>query len=51
MELKPCPFCGSINVTRRSDNGNYVLCNECHAEVHDHQGTNKDEEIWNMRVI
>ncbi|WII07005.1 Lar family restriction alleviation protein [Methanomassiliicoccales archaeon LGM-RCC1] len=49
-ELKPCPFCGSNNVQNREDDGRYILCNTCHIEVRDHQGTDRQFEMWNRRV-
>ena len=49
--LERCPFCGSDNVQIREDDGRYILCNTCHIEVRDHQGTDRQIEMWNRRGV
>ena len=55
-ELKPCPFCGSVAVLDKFDNGEcdmyQVVCSnpKCEAET---ISSNKPEEvitIWNRRI-
>lgn len=47
-ELKPCPFCGSLEISRSvgkmgdGSQWNYIECDEC--------GSSAEPDIWNRRV-
>lgn len=51
MKLKPCPFCGSENVsgTQHLNPNNYeIICMNCYARMR-RTAKRKAIEAWNMR--
>lgn len=52
IELKPCPFCGSDDVTcNKFEDVYYVECLYCSAKVETYNGEEDAIEGWNARVI
>lgn len=52
IELKPCPFCGSEDVTcDRFEDVYYVECWDCSAKVETYNGMEDAVSGWNARVI
>lgn len=52
MELKPCPFCGSENVsgTQHLNPNNYeIICMNCYARMR-RTAKRKAIEAWNRRA-
>lgn len=50
-ELKPCPFCGSSNVTMHELNPNsYARCRGCGAEGGLRDSHDKAADAWNRRA-
>jgi hypothetical protein len=45
-EMKPCPFCGWINVEETHEG---IFCHQCHAQVIS-AGVQSDKDLWNRRV-
>ena len=57
IKLKPCPFCGSENITEGSrmfDFGEdiYIICKECGAKIQiaKEYGFSELRKRWNRRV-
>lgn len=58
MELKPCPFCGSVYITIRehwydgykSDQDYYLLCEHCGVEGPWSENREQVIQHWNTRV-
>lgn len=49
MELKPCPFCGSSNLSVVIDyknDENYVTCKDCEASGPHYPGWDVGAEMW-----
>lgn len=52
IELKPCPFCGSEDVTCDSlEDVYYVECFGCSAKVESYNGLEDAVAGWNARAI
>lgn len=54
IELKPCPFCGSDDVTRfygPEEEHHYVECCDCSAKVESYNGLGDAVSGWNARAI
>ena len=52
IELKPCPFCGSENVTcDRFEDVHYVECWDCSAKIESYSGLDDVIADWNARAI
>lgn len=53
IELKPCPFCGSEDVTCAAglEGEYYVECWDCSAKVESCNGLEDAVAGWNARVI
>ena len=52
IELKPCPFCGSDDVTcDRFEDVHYVECCDCCAKVETYNGIEDAVKTWNTRAI
>lgn len=53
IELKPCPFCGSDDVTwfYGLEDENYVECLDCSAKVESYNGLEDAIAGWNARAI
>lgn len=52
IELKPCPFCGSDDVTcDRLEDVYYVECWDCSAKIETYNGAEDAIEGWNARAI
>lgn len=55
-DLKPCPFCGSKNVTiiegvtNFFEKINYVLCRSCQCRGASSRFEERAVEVWNRRV-
>ena len=51
-ELKPCPFCGSEDVScGRLEDIYYVECWDCSASVETYSGIDDALKKWNRRAI
>lgn len=55
VNLKPCPFCGSKNVSVRNYSGPiihcyFVICEECKVESGIFGTKEKAEKAWNRRA-
>ncbi len=54
MEIKPCPCCGSVNVTFKQlvDEHSFVMCENCGlmAESLDTEPDADPLTVWNRRV-
>lgn len=52
IELNPCPFCGSEDVTcDRLEDVYYVECWDCGAKVESYNGLEDAVAGWNARAI
>lgn len=53
IELKPCPFCGSDDVTwfYGLEDEHYVECLDCCAKVESYNGLEDAVAGWNERAI
>ena len=52
IELKPCPFCGSDDVTcDRFEDVYYVECWYCSAKIESYNGAEDAIAGWNARAI
>lgn len=52
IELKPCPFCGSGDVTcERFEDVYYVECLSCSAKFESYNGIEDAVAGWNTRAI
>ena len=52
IELKPCPFCGSEDVScDRLEDVAYVECWNCSAKVESYNGMDDAIAGWNSRAI
>ena len=53
IELKPCPFCGSDDVTwfYGLEDEHYVECLDCCAKVESYNGLEDAIAGWNARAI
>lgn len=52
IELKPCPFCGSGDVTcERFEDVYYLECLSCSAKVESYNGMGDAVAGWNARAI
>ena len=52
IELKPCPFCGSEDVTcDRLEDVYYVECWDCGAKIESYNGMEDAVAGWNARAI
>ncbi len=53
IELKPCPFCGSEDVTCTAglEDECYVECWDCSAKVESYNGMEDAVAGWNARAI
>lgn len=52
IELNPCPFCGSEDVTcDRLEDVYYVECWDCSAKIESYNGMEDAVAGWNVRVI
>lgn len=52
IELKPCPFCGSEDVTcDRFEDVYYVECWDCSAKIESYNGAEDAVAGWNTRAI
>lgn len=50
-ELKPCPFCGSVNVEISPYDGkNVVICMNCFCKNSGNVDLKKSKETWNRRI-
>ena len=56
-ELKPCPFCGSNNLSIESifmtncpDRFCWIRCNNCTAEIKEPKLRDEAIEAWNRRI-
>ena len=49
--IKPCPFCGSMDVKVESMGSSYhtVVCRNCHAVGPNHNDKGKAITRWNQR--
>ena len=59
IELKPCPFCGSSNVTLEVEygsdcgygfGGHTVICNNCGVQTIYYETKEEAIEAWNKRA-
>ena len=52
IELNPCPFCGSEDVTcNRLEDVYYVECWDCGAKIESYNGMEDAVAGWNARAI
>ena len=52
IELKPCPFCGSEDVScGRLEDVYFVECWDCCAKVETYNGIEDAVKTWNTRAI
>ena len=51
-KLKPCPFCGSIDVEEKQygDNEFWVSCADCGARIPEYEDYDEAIEAWNRRT-
>ena len=51
-DLKPCPFCGSIDVEEKQygDNEFWVSCADCGARISEYEDYDEAIEAWNRRA-
>ena len=52
VRIKPCPFCGSheITICRTNDQACWIRCEECGADAESSPAREEAIEIWNCRV-
>lgn len=51
IELKPCPFCGSKNVSINGLSISWIECNECEMETKQYETREEAIKSWNTRYF